>query len=127
MNIDNLIVNLQGLRNNTNLKELNLWNIKTLKYSAPGLDFELDKVLEPLSNCTLETLNTGFNAFHLIKPALLQYAPHLKQFIVRNNILLPIVTSSTITEVFLHKTLEVADFSEIFILLRCPITLILVI
>ena len=112
MNINNLILSLQGLQNSSNLKELNLWNIKTMEHSAPGLEFDLDKVLEPLSNITLETLNIGYNAFRYIKPGLLQYAPHLKRIIARNNVLLPISTSSILTEVYLHKTLEVADFSE---------------
>ena len=112
MNIDNLIVSLQGLRSNTNITELNLWNIKTIEHSAPQLEFELDKVLEPLSNSTLKVLNIGYNAFRFIKPGLLQYAPHLKRIIARNNVLLPVITSSLVTEICLHKSLVMADVSE---------------
>jgi Leucine-rich repeat (LRR) protein len=112
MNIDNLIDSLQGLRNNTKLTALNLWNIKTLEYSSTNLEFDLGKVLEPLSGSKLEVLNIGYNAFRSVRPGILQYAPHLKQIIVKNNALIPIITSSLMTEVFLHKTLEEADFSE---------------
>ena len=112
MNIDNLIVSLQGLRNNTNLKELHLWNIKTMEHSALRLKFELDKVLEPLTKSKLEVLNIGYNAFGSINPGILQHTPYLKHFIARNNVLLPMITSSIMTEILLHKNLEVADFSE---------------
>ena len=111
MNIDNLIESLQGLRNSTKLTVLNLWNIKTSAYSS-NLELDLGKVLEPLSETKLRVLNIGYNAFRSVRPGILQYAPQLKQIIVRNNALIPILTSSLMTEVLLHTTLEEADFSE---------------
>ena len=112
LDIDILIDSLQAMRNYTKMKVLNLWNIKTMQHSSPNLHFELEKVLEPLSNSKLEVLNIGYNAFRSISPGLIEYAPYIKKLIVRNNVLIPLLTCSLMTEVLLHKTLEEADFSE---------------
>ena len=112
LNIDHLIDSLQGLKKSPNMTVLNLWNIKTLEHSAKNLEFPLDKVLEPLAKSKLKVLNIGYNAFRSITPGLIKYAPRLKCLIVRNNILIPMISSALMTEVFLHKTLEEADFSE---------------
>ena len=112
LDIDNLIESLQALRNYTDMKVLDLWNIKTMQHSAPNLNFELGKVLEPLSGSKLEVLNIGYNSFRSIDPGIIQFAPSLKKLIVRNNVLIPILTSSIMTEVLLHRSLEEADFSE---------------
>ena len=103
LDIDILIDSLQAMRNYTKMKVLNLWNIKTMQHSAVNLNFELGKVLEPLSNSKLEVLNIGYNSFRSISPGLIEFAPHMKKLIVRNNVLIPIVTSSLMTEVLLHK------------------------
>ena len=112
LDIDILIDSLQAMRNYTNMKVLNLWNIKTMQHSSSNLKFELGKVLEPLSNSKLEVLNIGYNSFRSVSPGLIEFAPHLKKLIARNNVLIPILTCSLMTEVFLHKALEEADFSE---------------
>ena len=112
MNIDNLIESLQGLRDSPNLRILNLWNIKTLEHSSANLQLALNKLLKPLNESKLEELNIGYNAFRSVSPGLLQYAPKLKRIIVRNNVLIPILTSSLMTEVLLRPFLEEADFSE---------------
>ena len=112
LNIDILIDSLQAMRNYTKMKVLNLWNIKTMQHSSPNLNFELGKILEPLSNSKLEVLNIGYNSFRSVSPGLIEFAPHIKKLIVRNNVLIPIITCSLMTEVVLHKALEEADFSE---------------
>ena len=112
LNIDHLIDSLQALQKSPNMTILNLWNIKTLEHSAKNLEFPLDKVLELLSESKLEVLNIGYNAFRSVTPGLIKYAPRLKCLIVRNNILIPMISSTLMTEVFLHKKLEEADFRE---------------
>ena len=105
VNTSNLIVSLQGLRNNTNLKVLNLWHINTMKLTKlSNHEFDLRKILEPLSKSNLEELNIGYNAFRSVHPGLLQNAPKLKRLIARNNVLDPIITSTLMIEAVLHQS-----------------------
>ena len=112
INLDSLFVSFEGLRESLNLTILNLWNIKTMQHSSVNLELNLRKLLEPLSRSKLEVLNLGYNAFRTITPGIIEFAPNLRRLIVRNNVLIPVVTSSLMTEVVLHKSLEEADFSE---------------
>ena len=110
LNITNLQRAMNGLSNSTTLQKIKLFNIQTFEHSTYST-LNLTWFLEPVKNCPITRLYLAYNAFKIIFPGIIRYAPRLEYIDVSHNLLEPILTSAFFIETLLHKGLQEADFS----------------